>query len=231
MFRLRQFIIVILLPYTSVAQGVSDTVLLEGREGYYDNYLLIKDTMTANTWMNYRLLIENLESILVLDNQIINNSPETNQQLEMLERMNIELTNELLDAEKENRQLLGQYEGIKHKLRSFWIFLMIGMLVLALVIYIFYKRYLSGDYTSKQYRILEYEMDEFKRDAEKSRELLQEVKTANDMLHEDLEKYRARYFNEYDKVARLEQELELEKKERTIIEGELKRLLQELDNY
>ena len=62
------FLVAVILP--SYLYGQVDSLLYE-RSQSYENYLLIRDTMTIRTWINMRNYSENLEAVVKTDNLII----------------------------------------------------------------------------------------------------------------------------------------------------------------
>ncbi len=187
--------------------------------------------MTSNSWTNFKMLIEHLEKIVFIGNQMLNDPSANADQVELLERINIGLTDELLRSEREKKELLELNRHLAQKSKIRIVIIVILSIICIALGYLLYKQRLKERRQRRKFRELYADIEDLSKDAEKFERWYNEVKDANDMLHLDLEEFRKRYQEAYDKVHESDRLLEQEKQERMVLEEELKRILNELKKY
>ncbi len=223
-------LIIGIISLSLFSQQSQDTSYLEKRSGIYSDYLTFKDTMTVNTWMNYRLLIQKLEEILKMDNRIIYNTNPLKEQINVLENKNFELLDEINAMYRQNEILNDKLKNVKSRQNIYIIlFIIFALLLIAVILFVLSKK---NKFLKARLRLkyLEKENTGLLTDREKFEKWYDEERKKNNTIESELEDLETRFDQAADQLEELGKILYKEKDEREKVEKELKRILGQLKN-
>lgn len=219
---------IIIFSSPLLSQQVADSSNLNERNSIYSDYLTFKDTMTVNTWMNYRLLIQKLEEILELDNRIIFNTSPLKEQIIILENRNIELLDEINEVKKHNIALTNDINNLRSRNSGYIVFIIVfALLVIGAIIFFVLKKNIYMKSLIRQ-KYLEKENSGLYTDREKFEKWYEDEKRKSDDLEFELSDLESRFENAAAQLEELGKTLYKEKEERGKVEKELKRILGQL---
>ncbi len=207
-----------------------DSLRWKQRENYYEQYLRIRDTMTSNTWINYKYIIDNLERVVKIDNEIINNRGAKNDDsLLILERKNINLINQLNELENKYTLLKNETEQAERSNQKLIIVIIVMAVLFYIVLIILFLKIRKMRIIRNKINHFESELNAINKEKESVEGLFLDEKRSNEVMQEDLDEFIGKYYelsvNLDDLRNKLKKEIDLRKANKK----ELRNLLDKLN--
>lgn len=222
--------IIIICPLSVYPQMGLDSIKWKQREYYYDQYLQIRDTMTSNTWFNYKYIIDNLEEVVKIDNEIINNRVvKDDDSLLILERKNINLINQVNELENKNTLLKDETTQTERSKQKLIIVIIAIAILFYIVLVILFLNIRKIKINRKKIKLLEDELKTISKEKETIEGLFRDEKRSNEVMQEDLDEFVGKYYELSVKLDDLRNKLKKEIDLRKANEKELRKLLDKLN--
>jgi len=210
--------------------------LLNIRKSHYDDYLLIRDTMTIRTWINMRYYSESLEEVTRTDNLIIDTLLTDLQKNRLLLIQTGDSLTNLLETEIDNSvQIKSRSDDLNYQTK-FLTFILVIIFILLMVFIILTFVYIVK---FRRWRARSATTEEDVKKIEREKGLLDSqiktLTTKENEIESKIEQYNKQNEKFSEEISDLEQEYEETKKlynqelaYRKTLEDELRTLLEQL---